>query len=145
MLIREATSDDIPAMHRIRLSVRENRLSDTSWLTPAVYAACLQPTGTANMWMAGIDGVIAGFSTARIAERDIWALFVDAAHEGRGIGRALLERAVGWLFARGVDEVLLSTGPGTRADALYRRAGWRLGETLDNGDVRDRLARPATH
>ena len=145
MLIREATSDDIPAMHRIRLSVRENRLSDTSWLTPAVYAACLQPTGTANTWVAEIDGVTAGFSTARIAERDIWALFVDPAHEGCSVGRALLDRAVAWLFERGVDEVLLSTGPGTRADAFYRRAGWSRGETLDNGDVRYRLARAATH
>ena len=145
MLIREATSDDIHAMHRIRLSVRENRLRDTSWLTPAVYAACLRPTGAANTWVAELDGDVVGFATARIAERDIWALFVDPAHEGHGIGRALLDRATGWLFANGVDEVLLSTGPGTRADTFYRLAGWRRGETLENGDVRYRLARPVTH
>jgi GNAT superfamily N-acetyltransferase len=145
MLIREATSDDIPHMHRIRLSVRENRLNDTSWLTPDVYAACLKPAGTANTWVAEIDGTVAGFATARLAEGDIWALFVDSTHEGHGIGRALLDRAVGWLFERALGEVMLATGPGTRADAFYRRAGWRRGETLENGDVRYRLPRPAAH
>ena len=143
--LREATTDDIPDMHRIRLSVRENRLRDTSWLTPAVYEACLKPTGTANTWVAEADGIVAGFATARVPEGDIWALFVDPAHEGHGIGRALLDRATAWLFEQGIDEVLLATGPGTRADDFYRRAGWQRGETLDNGDVRYRLARPATH
>lgn len=145
MRLREATIDDIPAMHRIRLVVRENRLRDTSWLTPEVYEACLKPTGTANTWVAEVDGDIAGFATARSPEADVWALFVDPAHEGQGIGRALLDRAVAWLFERGADEVVLATGPGTRADAFYREAGWRRGETLDNGDVRYRLARPAAH
>ena len=145
MFIRESTAADITDMHRIRLSVHENRLRDTSWLTPEVYEACLKPTGTANTWVAEVDGAIAGFATARIAESDLWALFVDPAFEGRGIGSALVDRAVAWLFDRGVDEVLLSTGPGTRADDFYRRAGWRRGETLDNGDVRYRLARPAAH
>lgn len=143
--LREATAADIPHMHRIRLSVRENPLSDPSWLTPEVYAACLRPAGTANTWVAEMDGTVAGFATARVAEGDLWALFVDPAHEGHGIGRALLDRAVAWLFEQGLDEVVLATGPGTRADDLYRRAGWRRGETLDNGDVRYRLARPATH
>lgn len=141
--IREATSDDIPAMHRIRLSVQENRLTDTTWLTPAVYEACLKDAGKANTWVAQVDGEVAGFATARVQEGDIWALFVHPAHEGQGIGRALLDTAVGWLFERGLDEVILATGPGTRADAFYRRAGWRRGETLENGDVRFRLARPA--
>lgn len=139
--IREASSTDIPDMHRIRLSVDENRLSDTSWLTPAVYEACLKDTGTSNTWVAEVDGEVAGFATARASERDIWALFVDPCREGLGLGRALLDTAVAWLFERGVDEVLLATGPGTRADAFYRHAGWRRGEALENGDVRYRLAR----
>lgn len=143
--LREATAADIPHMHRIRLAVRENRLSDPSWLTPAVYEACLRTTGNANTWVAEREGGIAGFATARIAEGDIWALFVDPAHEGHGLGRALLDRAVHWLFERGAEGVVLATGPGTRADDFYRRAGWVRGETLDNGDVRYRLARPAAH
>lgn len=141
--IREASIDDIPDMHRIRLSVRENRLHDTSWLTPDVYEACLKPTGTANTWVASVDGVTAGFVTARIAEQDIWALFVDPAHEGHGVGRSLLDVATGWLFEQGATQVSLTTGPGTRADDFYRRAGWERGETAPNGDVRYRLTRSA--
>jgi len=141
--LREATTADIPDMHRIRLSVRENRLHDTSWLTPDVYEACLKPTGTANTWVARVDDATIGFVTARVPERDIWALFVDPMHEGHGAGRALLDTATHWLFARGVEQISLTTGPGTRADDFYRRAGWERGETAPNGDVRYRLTRPA--
>lgn len=141
--IREATAGDIDAMHRIRMAVRENRLTDPSWLTPAMYRACLSDSGVANSWVAEVEGRLAGFSVGRIPERDIWALFVDPAHEGRGIGRALIDTATRWLFERGVPTVELSTTPGTRADRFYREAGWQRGETTAKGEIMYRLPNPS--
>ena len=141
--IREATADDIDAMHRVRMAVRENRLTDPSWLTPAVYHACLAVGGVANTWVADVDGRVVGFSVGRVPERDIWALFVEPEHERRGIGRALIAAATGWLFGRGVTVVELSTTPGTRADHFYREAGWQRGESTAKGEVLYRLPNPS--
>ena len=43
---------------------------------------------------------------------------------------------VAWLFAQGHTRLDLGTQPGSRAEAFYRRAGWRpLGTGLDaHGD-----------
>ena len=137
--IREATPADIGQMHRIRVAVRENRLSDPSWLTPEVYRACLADAGSANTWVAEIDDRIVGFCTGRTAQGDIWALFVDPAHEGLGCGRALLDVATRWLFARGVGTIGLTTSPATRADHFYAEAGWERGGTDAKGEVTYRL------
>ena len=139
MRIREATPADIDAMHRIRMDVRENRLSDPAWLTPDVYRACLAEAGTANTWVAEVDGRIAGFCTGRVAQADVWALFVDPAREGLGIGRALLDVATRWLFARGVATIALTTTPSTRADRFYAAAGWERGGIDAKGEVAYRL------
>lgn len=143
--VREANAADIPAMHAIRMAVRENTLSDPSWLTPEVYRAHLGDAGASNSWVCEHDGHILGFSVARHAQADIWALFVDPAHEGRGIGRRLIAAATDWLFAQGVDSVSLSTTPDTRADAFYRANGWQRGELTDKGEVMFRLPRPSSH
>lgn len=145
MRVREAVDADIPAMHAIRMDVRENTLSDTSWLTPEVYRAHLGDAGASNSWVCEQGGRILGFSVARQAQADIWALFVDPAHEGRGIGRCLIAAATEWLFAQGVDTVSLSTTPDTRADAFYRANGWERGELTDRGEVMFRLMRPTSH
>ena len=141
--IREATSDDIAAMHAIRMAVRENRLSDPGWLTPAVYRACLADAGSANTWVCETEHGIAGFATGRVVQQDIWALFVDPAQEGRGIGKALLAAATEWLFARGVAAIELSTTPDTRADRFYRQAGWRRGGLTAKGEVIYHLPKPS--
>ncbi|HEY1135919.1 MAG TPA: ACT domain-containing protein [Xanthomonadaceae bacterium] len=143
--VRAAVAADIPAMHAIRMDVRENTLSDPSWLTPEVYRAHLGGAGASNSWVCEHDGRILGFSVARQAQADIWALFVDPAYEGRGVGRRLVAAATEWLFAQGVDIVSLSTTPDTRADAFYRANGWQRGELTDKGEVMFRLPRPSSH
>lgn len=140
--VREAVAADIDAMHAIRMAVNENRLTDPSWLTPEVYRAHLADTATSNSWVCERDGRILGFSVARQTQADIWALFVDPAHEGRGVGRRLIAAATDWLFARGVETVSLSTTPDTRADAFYRANGWLRGEHTDKGEVMFRLPSP---
>jgi GNAT superfamily N-acetyltransferase len=143
MRIREAVEGDIAPMHAIRLAVRENVLSDSSWLTPEVYRGYLAAGGDGCTWVAEVDGRVVGFSTARLFERDIWALFVEPGFERRGIGRALLDAATTWLFARGADVIELGTTPSTRADRFYREAGWQRGAMTGRGDVLYRLTRPS--
>ena len=136
---RQALASDIPAMSAIRLGVTENVLSNPAKVTQQMYEDYLELFGRG--WVAEADGAIAGFSYADKRDGSIWALFIDARHEGRGIGTALLRLACGWLFEQGHDHVHLSTSAGTRADRFYASQGWQR-TALDNDDAGFRLARP---
>jgi GNAT superfamily N-acetyltransferase len=137
--IRVATRDDIPAMHRVRRSVLENRLADPSSVRERHYHEILDAGGRA--WVAEADGPVIGFAVADLARRNVWALFVDAAFEGRGAGRRLHDTMMDWLFDAGADAVWLSTDPGTRAERFYRAAGWRYVGSQPNGEARYELTR----
>lgn len=120
--LRQACSADIPAMSAIRLSVRENVLSDPARVTLQMYEDYLERDGRG--WVAEIDGAVAAFCYADRRRGSIWALFVDPACEGRGLARRLLAQAVAWLFALGHARITLGTAPGTRADRFYAAQGW---------------------
>lgn len=128
---RRAVSADIPAMSAIRLSVQENVLSDPARVTLQMYEDYLDRQGRG--WVAEVDGVIAAFSYADREHASIWALFVSPEYEGRGLGKALLELAVNWLFGLGHEHVTLSTTPGTRADRFYAAQGWARTSTGSEG------------
>jgi GNAT superfamily N-acetyltransferase len=87
------------------------------------------------------EGTLVGFVCGRPARKDVWALFVRPESEGRGIGSALLNWVEAWLFEQGLDEITLSTAPGTRAEALYLSRGWQAVGT-SGGEVTYRLRRP---
>lgn len=133
VVFREATIEDIPALSEVRLSVTENTLSDPRKVTHEMYAAYL--TGAGKGWLCEIDGEVAGFCVASLADASIWALFVRPGHEGRGIGRRLLRLATDWLFDAGAQGITLSTEAGTRADRFYEEQGWRRGEIRHDGEV----------
>lgn len=120
--LRRACSADIPAMSAIRLSVRENVLSDPSRVTLQMYEDYLDKHGRG--WVAEVDGEIAAFSYADRRDGSIWALFVSPQYEGRGLGKGLLGLAVAWLFEIGHQQLRLGTTPGTRADRFYEALGW---------------------
>ncbi|MCB1573325.1 MAG: GNAT family N-acetyltransferase [Xanthomonadales bacterium] len=126
-------------MTAIRLGVGENRLPDPAWLTREKWISALSTSGNATTWVAERAGQVVGFATGRIAEADIWALFVDSRHEGQGIGQGLLARVAAWMFDQGVGEIRLGTAEGTRADHFYQRNGWQRGELTDKGEVVYRL------
>lgn len=134
IVIREATTADIPEIFDIRMSVKENILTNTNAVTPEVCCDYLETNGKG--WIAEIDGVAAGFSIASSKDNSIWALFVRPEFEGRGAGKALLNAAVAWLFGTGANEIGLSTGSGTSADIFYQRQGWQRGETDEAGEVK---------
>ena len=136
-MIRPARFADVEAMHRIRLAVRENRLADPSSIGPEDYRCRLDTPGISMV--AESDGGVVGFAVGDAESASIWALFVDPASEGRGIGRLLHDALVAALFARGLNELRLSTDPGTRAERFYRRAGWQPGGETKGSEVGYRL------
>ena len=111
MKIRLATAADIPAMHVVRMSVRENRLADPGRLSAADYADAIGTLGRG--WVAEEGASIVGFAVGYL-NGNVWALFVHPAHEGRGHGKAL----------HGLRRLWLTTDAGTRAEAFYRSLGW---------------------
>lgn len=138
-LLRRARSADIPAMSRIRLSVTENVLSDPARVTLQMYEDFLEKSGRG--WVAEEAGDILAFSYADREDGSIWALFVSPGQEGRGLGKALLQLAVDWLFAIGHERVRLSTTAGTRADRFYAAQGWQR-EPVSATEVAYSLAKP---
>lgn len=134
MEIRPATLEDIPAMHAVRVAVRENRLNDPSRIRPADYAALLN--GSGRGWVALVDGRLVGFGIANAANRNLWALFVAPGFEGRGIGRQLHDELLDWLFGLGSGPAWLTTEPGSRAERFYRVAGWQEAGLEPGGDLR---------
>ncbi len=132
MIIRKATRADQPRVQAIRMAVTENVLSDPSKVTEAEVDWYLDH---AIFLVAEVEGDIAGFACVNHQTGLVWALFMDVAQEGRGIGRALLDAALAGLVAAGHRQAWLTTGAGTRAERLYRVHGWRdMGRTL-GGEV----------
>ncbi len=124
-------------MHRVRLNVRENRLSDPKRITEASYPPYIA-AGTA--WVAETNAGIVGFAIIDAPARSLWALFVDPRSEGAGIGRALHRTMLEWARETGVDRLSLSTDSGSRAARFYERAGWQQrGFTAEGEALFERL------
>ena len=133
VVVRAAVNADVPAMHRIRLSVRENALADRTQIGEADYLPFVH-AGAA--WVAEAAGRVVGFAAIDLASASVWALFVDPASEGQGIGSVLHQHLLDWSRDRGLRCLSLTTTPGTRADRFYRRWGWdEVGRTAD-GELR---------
>ncbi|USX52524.1 GNAT family N-acetyltransferase [Lentzea sp. HUAS12] len=71
----------------------------------------------------------------------LWRLLVDAEHQGRGYGRAILNEVVALLRAEGATELLTSCVPGEGSpEPFYRGYGFvPTGETDEDGEVILRL------
>jgi GNAT superfamily N-acetyltransferase len=120
-------------MHRVRMVVKENRLLSTV-LTEADYVSAIEKTGRA--WVVEIDGRVVAFAVGNKTNGNIWALFVDPAHERRGYGRLLHDEMIGWLRGEGLATLWLTTQPDTRAQRFYERAGWVKTGVTETGEVR---------
>lgn len=134
MLIREAQLVDIAPMSVVRLAVKENILSNPTLVTYDDYVDHLSRRGKG--WVAEVANHLVGFVIVDLLGCNLWALFVDPAYEGQGIGRALHDTMLAWYFQQTTDSLGLGTGRGTRAAAFYRSAGWRDMGLKENGEVR---------
>jgi GNAT superfamily N-acetyltransferase len=120
-------------MHRVRMSVRENRLVSMQ-LTDADYIEAIESRGRG--WVVELDGTIVAFAIGDAVDASIWALFVEPGFEGRGFGRQLHDEMVAWLWQQGHERLWLTTDPGTRAQRFYAAAGWRIVGPGTHGEVR---------
>jgi len=139
-MLRKAKVGDVPVMNWLRLQVRENLLSDPGRITEAMTRQAITAEGRGWVWEE--DSEILGFSIARDTDPSIWALFVLPGQEGRGIGGALHDAAVAWLWSRGAARIWLSTDPQTRAARFYRDRCWSETAVLPSGEIRLELQRP---
>jgi GNAT superfamily N-acetyltransferase len=139
MHFRRATESDIDAIFVVRFAVKENVLSNPARVTREMCIDYLDKLGRG--WVCEIEGRVVGFSYAARADHSIWALFVLPDFEGRGVGKALLNAVVDWLFEIGAERVILSTEANTRADRFYRAQGWTRGEMKDDVEVRYALSK----
>ncbi len=124
-------------MKHIRDNVLENRLVTAKIEIPD-YEQALFADGKG--WVSLYGGEVVGFSCVRITQGDVWALFIDGIHEGKGVGNQLMEILENWMFREGCEKIKLTTEPGTRAEALYRRRGWQAHGLNSNGEMQFTLA-----
>lgn len=132
-MLRQAVASDIHAIHRVRMSVRENRLVSIV-ITEEDTRKAIEETGRG--WVVEVDGSIVGFAIADVTTGSIWALFVDPEHEKRGYGRQLHDEMLNWLWEQGLERIWLTTEPGTRAERFYETAGWRNVGMTGKGEIR---------
>jgi GNAT superfamily N-acetyltransferase len=123
MVIREATTADIPQIQIIRNSVKENILSNPALVTDADCEDFINKRGKG--WVCEIDAKIVGFSIVDLQDNNVWALFLHPEFEQRGIGRKLHDVMINWYFMQTKNDIWLGTAPGTRAEAFYHKSGWR--------------------
>jgi GNAT superfamily N-acetyltransferase len=120
-MVRKAARADLPRILEIRNAVRENKLSDPGLVTTEM---CEWFIDHAAFWLWEEDGMVAGFSAGDPRDGTIFALFVDPAWGGRGVGQLLLSLACETLRDAGHKIARLDTEAQTRADRFYRRNGW---------------------
>jgi GNAT superfamily N-acetyltransferase len=119
--IRQGRAADIPRLMEIRAAVAENRLSDPDLIRAGDYRPFID---AGRLWAWEEAGSVLGFAALDAPGASLWALFVEPGGAGRGIGKALLRRAVDEARAAGLAELHLVTAPDSRAERLYRSLGW---------------------
>jgi ribosomal protein S18 acetylase RimI-like enzyme len=144
--IRPAAPGDLEVIGRFgALLVREHhdfdrrRFIPASPETPRAYASFLG-TQLANpevvVLVAEQEGRVVGYAYAGLEGTDymqlrgpagaVYDIVVDPSWRGRGVGRALLERVIAELAARGAPRVVLSTAAQNEAaQRLFAHAGFR--------------------
>ena len=112
--------------------MKENVLRDPSRVTNTNVTWFLEGPG---IWVWEEGDEVLGFAASDTRDASIFALFVDPAHERRGIGRALFEKALDVLRGDGHRTAWLTTEPGSRAEDFYRAAGWKVIGTSPKGEL----------
>lgn len=134
MIFREALIDDIPQIQIVRHAVKENRLSDPNLVPDNDVEDYIMRRGRG--WVCEMDSRIVAFAIVSVIDKNVWALFIDPAYEGKGIGRKLHDAMMDWYFAQTSETIWLSTAPGTRAEGFYRKAGWQQTGITKGGEVK---------
>jgi ribosomal protein S18 acetylase RimI-like enzyme len=144
--IRPRADADLDACVRVLATVHERNSYPLNW--PTEPAGWLTPRSLLAVWVAegedcedGEDGqgiighIVLSRSEGGDAAPGLWnrgptavinRLYVDPAARGRGVGAALMERALAEAELRSLHPVLDVASTDTAAAALYERLGWTL-------------------
>lgn len=134
---RLALPTDIESIFKVRTSVKENHLSREEMkqmgITESVVTDMIEKSRCA--WVAVDDEKVIGFSMILPDEGCLFAAFVLPEHEGRGVGRRLVELAEQELFKHH-KAAWLETDKNSRAAEFYMRQGWVKKENVSESDIR---------
>jgi GNAT superfamily N-acetyltransferase len=134
MIFRHAIKEDIPQIQFVRNSVRENRLSNPSLVPDSDVHDYINRKGKG--WVCVVDDHVVGFAIVSIIDHNVWALFIEPEFEKKGIGRRLHNEMMEWYFNQTNVAAWLGTAPGTRAEAFYRKAGWKEVGMHGKGEIK---------
>jgi len=134
MIIREATTEDIPQIQFVRNSVKENMLSDPALVPDKDVEDYIQNRGKG--WVCEVDDSIVGFAIVSVMDHNVWALFIQPGYDTKGIGRKLHDVMMNWYFGQTETDIWLGTAPNTRAERFYRKAGWKETGTHGKGEIK---------
>ena len=123
MIFREAMLEDIPQMMEVRMSVKENVLSDPAFVPSGDYVEYLFVRGKG--WVSHKNEIIMGFAIVDLKDNNIWALFVRPEYEKMKIGSQLHDLMISWYFSQTKQTLWLGTAPKSRAEGFYKDAGWK--------------------
>ena len=144
--VRQATSEDADAIGRVQV---ETWRAAYTGLLPTEAIARFDVEEQQRLWrgrvgtgsaifVAELDGEVVGFASvgASFSEEEageLYAIYLHPSWWGRGIGRALLERAEQSLRSSSFAHAILWVMEGNeRAERFYRAAGWEEdGSKLD--------------
>jgi ribosomal protein S18 acetylase RimI-like enzyme len=132
--LRLANADDAQAIGAVfDAAVREGwtflgEHVDQPMFTPEDWDKLVASHGPPNVLLVATDeaGRIVGYTAAHPEDGEMFLLFVDPAHAGRGVGRALLAAADDAMRDAGREEAFLFVHErNERALAVYAAAGYR--------------------
>ena len=120
-------------MHRVRRSVRENRLSGSTSISERSYLPYIAAN---SAWVAVQDARVRGFAAIDVPAASVWALFVEPEAEGLGVGRALHSKLLEAAREQGLPRLFLGTQEGSRAARFYEKEGWTRTGVTAAGELR---------
>lgn len=96
------------------------------------------PTHYDAIWIAAAGDAVVGCAAVRglgDGSAELKRMYLRPTYRGRGPGRALLEKAIGWASDQGCESIVLDTSTTmTDAQRLYESAGFaRTGERTEKG------------
>jgi ribosomal protein S18 acetylase RimI-like enzyme len=132
--LRAAVQSDAPAVGAVfdaAVQVGWTYLGDLAaspMFTPKDWKQLVADNQPPNLLLVAVDETdrVVGYTAAHPEDGEMFLLFVDPAHAGRGIGRALLNAAHDGLRAAGCTQAYLFVHEqNDRALAVYAAAGYR--------------------
>lgn len=140
--IRRASPGDAPALTEIAHAAKRHWAYPERWIELWKDTLTITPAFILNneVYIASVDGEIAGFSALSAAEDKVWLehLWVSPRHIGTGVGKALFAHATAIAAATGAPAMEIESDP--NAEGFYLRMGARrVGEVASDIEGKKRL------